>query len=297
MTSENERADISTRSTDVGRETTPARFTLTPRVIAAYAAGIGDTNPVYFDDDRPGGLIGHPGLIWRFQWHSQSVPGVTVPPEIRRRSVAAFADARFARSFREGDTITAQARLIAVRQIPPGVLSVNRWTMRDARGALVCELDYAGIVRGARVEGGDRAIAETPPLPHPASRDGEPLWTVRIPIAREAAHIYTECADIWNPIHTERRVALAAGLPDIILHGSATLMLGVREIVNRCLDADPSRLRRFAGQFRAMVIPGTAITVRCHEDRRESDGTRAIFWDALNAEGGYAVANGVVLAT
>jgi acyl dehydratase len=296
VTSEAERAAISTRSADVGRETAPARFELTPRLIAAYAAGIGDINPVYFDDDRPGGLVGHPGLIWRFQWHSQSVPGVMVPREIRRRSVAAFADARFTRPLREGDTITAQARLIAVRQIPPGVLNVNRWTMRDATGAVVCVLDYAGIVRGAHLEGEDTTITETPPLPQPTRQSDEPLWTVGIPIAREAAHVYTECADIWNPIHTERRVALAAGLPDIILHGSATLMLGVREIVNRCLDADPTRLRRFAGQFRAMVIPGTTITVRCHEDRREAGG-RAIFWDVLNAEGGYAVANGVVLAT
>ena len=27
--------------------------------------------------------------------------------------------------------------------------------------------------------------------------------------------MYTECARIWNPIHTDRAVALAAGLPDI----------------------------------------------------------------------------------
>ena len=53
--------------------------------------------------------------------------------------------------------------------------------------------------------------------------------------------------------------ATAAGLPDIILHGTATWALAGRELVARCADRDPTRLRRLRGCFRAMVIPGTAI--------------------------------------
>ena len=75
-------------------------------------------------------------------------------------------------------------------------------------------------------------------------------------------HVYTECADIWNPIHTERKVALAAGLPDIILHGTATWALAVREIVSKQLGSDPARLARFSGRCTGMVIPGNDIIVR-----------------------------------
>jgi acyl dehydratase len=74
-------------------------------------------------------------------------------------------------------------------------------------------------------------------------------------------HVYTECASIWNPIHTERAVALAAGLPDIILHGTATWALAGREILRVYGGDDPRRLRRLCGRFRAMVLPGTEITV------------------------------------
>ena len=52
-----------------------------------------------------------------------------------------------------------------------------------------------------------------------------------IPIPAGAAHVYTECAHIWNPVHTDRAVALAAGLPDLILHGSALVALAVTVVL------------------------------------------------------------------
>ena len=107
-------------------------------------------------------------------------------------------------------------------------------------------------------------------------------------IAREAPHVYTECADIWNPIHTERQVALAAGLPDIILHGTATWALAAREIVRRRCDGDPARLARLHGRFAAMVIPGTKITL----DIGATDAGVVPFV-VRNADGDPALARGV----
>jgi acyl dehydratase len=82
------------------------------------------------------------------------------------------------------------------------------------------------------------------------------------PIAREAPHVYTECAAIWNPIHTERAVALAAGLPDIILHGTATWAHAGLEILRAHAGSDAARLKRFSGRFVGMVIPGETIQIR-----------------------------------
>ena len=48
-----------------------------------------------------------------------------------------------------------------------------------------------------------------------------------MPVSATAAHVYTEGARIWNPIHTDAAVAARAGLPGIILHGTATLALAV----------------------------------------------------------------------
>ncbi len=279
----------------VGRWTIARTWELTPRLINAFAAGVGDTNPRYFDDTRAGGLIGHPGLAFTFQWNSRHMPGDTQDPETVRMGVHAWADIRYARPFRQGDAITAQGQTIAVRQIAPGVLVVQRVTMRDALGEEVAVMDTGGIVRTARTSGPDCEIAPLVPLPEATSEAAVPVWAAELPIAPDAAHVYTECADIWNPIHTERAVAQAAGLPDIILHGSATLTIGLREIVDRCLGGDPERVTRLAGQFRAMVIPGEHITVRCLEDRAAGGG-REIFFDVLNRAGQPAVHRGVVTA-
>ena len=48
-----------------------------------------------------------------------------------------------------------------------------------------------------------------------------PRWSERVEVPYHLGHVYTECARIWNPIHTDLAVARAAGLPGPILHGTA----------------------------------------------------------------------------
>ena len=143
---------------------------------------------------------------------------------------------------REGDVITSQGQSIAVKQVKPGVLSAQRFTFSDSQGDTVAIMDTGGITRGAQLDGDEAELASAPPLPQRSSDDGAPVWSTTFPIDPQAPHVYTECADIWNPIHTERKVALAAGLPDIILHGSANILIALREVINRSLDGDPTRV-------------------------------------------------------
>jgi acyl dehydratase len=81
-----------------------------------------------------------------------------------------------------------------------------------------------------------------------------------------AAHVYTEGARIWNPIHTDRAVARTAGLPGIILHGTATLAVGVSRVVAHALAGDPARVHEVAGRFTGMVPMPSSLTVRGHTD-------------------------------
>ena len=87
--------------------------------------------------------------------------------------------------------------------------------------------------------------------------------TVEIPVDGGAAHTYTECARIWNPIHTDLAVALAADLPGLILHGTATLAHGVSVGVRHLAGGDPRAMVRIRGRFGSMVpMPGnTPISV------------------------------------
>jgi acyl dehydratase len=113
------------------------------------------------------------------------------------------------------------------------------------------------------VVGGDHAVAAPPASPGDSAkeRDGQ-AEEFAFPVRRGFAHVYSECAAIWNPIHTERVVALRAGLPDIILHGTATWALAGLAVALRRAGGDPLRLRRLTGRFAAPVLPDSTLRVR-----------------------------------
>lgn len=293
-------------TSQVGHRTIALTTELTTRRLLAFVAGIGEWESRYSDDLRAGGLLGHPGLVESLMWNARHVPDDEMDPRAIPFGVHAATDWRFRRAFRAGDVITTQGETIAVRQIPPGVISTTRYRFVDSGGEEVAVMDTRAILRGLRTDGPDRVGAEVPDLATPASPGdpGDPVWSREIPILPEAAQIYTACADIYNPIHTERAYAQAAGLPDPILHGSATFAFSLRELMRQFLGNDAERLRRVAGQFRSMVTLGEPITVRALGEAPVSEGTaypggtggdRVVFWETRNAQGATAVANGVLV--
>ena len=166
----------------------------------------------------------------------------------------------FLRPIAEGETLTTQATVTGMEAIKPGVAVTTRLDTRSADGELVARTWQLGIARGVPLNGAGRATEPPPARPTLPSPWPEPR-RFPIPVAANAAHVYTECARIWNPIHTDRKVALEAGLPDIILHGTATLALAVSKLVDEFLDGAPDRVRRIGGQFRAMVLMPSTIAL------------------------------------
>jgi acyl dehydratase len=158
----------------------------------------------------------------------------------------------------------------------------------DARGELVSRTWQLGISRGVDLLGDPRAVESPPALPEPRGGVGEQR-RYPLAVAEGLAHVYTECARIWNPIHTDRAVALAAGLPDIILHGTATLALAVSRLVNELLGGDPARVRRIGGRFSAMVPMPTTLMLEV------VDQGGAAFFRVLTADGAAAVDRGFLL--
>jgi acyl dehydratase len=113
---------------------------------------------------------------------------------------------------------------------------------------------------------------------------------IDVPVARELAHVYSECAQIWNPIHTEQRVARAVGLRGTILHGTASWALAAREIVAQVGSGDHRRLKCHGGRFAAMVVPGTTLKLRLAVSRH-GDSQRVHF-SLLTPEGRPAITDG-----
>jgi acyl dehydratase len=115
-----------------------------------------------------------------------------------------------------------------------------------------------------------------------------------VAISPTLAHVYTECARIWNPIHTDRAVAHAAGLPDIILHGTATLALAVSAVLNHAPAVSARAVRRITCRFSGMVRLPSAITIQGWKPSERGDGN-AIRFQVLDVEGRPAVTQGAVL--
>jgi acyl dehydratase len=283
------------RADAIGTKVGPREVSVTPRALLAYAAGVGATSEIFLDDARVGGVVGFPAYCVALEWPVARVSGARGDPplglarEEMLRGVHATQDSCFHRPIRPGDRLLTEGSVVEIRPTRAGALVRTRLSTRDAAGGPVVTSWSASLFRGVGVAGEASALETPPPLPERELLASD-LESIEIPVAREAPHVYTECADIWNPIHTERTVALAAGLPDLILHGTATWALAAREILRRRAGDDPARLRRLHGRFAAMVIPGEPIRIELGSLR---DG--AVAFRVRNARGELALRDGIAL--
>lgn len=273
----------------VGTPLPESRRDVTVRDVLAYAAGLGETSPHVFDD--LGDLQAPPPYCVSLEWPVVSDPRKRdeygADDDELRRGVHAAQDSIFHRCIRPGDRLVTQGTIRSLRPSRAGAILLSRLETRDAEtGEPVTTSWTTSIYRGVDVDGSAEALDEAPPLPE---RTTEVDASSSVYIAPEMPHVYTECARIWNPIHTERRVARAAGLPDIILHGTATWALASREILGAYAGGEPARLERLFGRFTAMVLPGTDITV---EHARRG---RVVSFTVRNAEGEPAISQGVAV--
>ena len=281
-------------ATAVGRDLGQSVLSVTPRMTMAYAAGLGASDACYLDDLRPGGIVAPPPFCVVLEWPLVSGPAFR---ELTRTSDAqgwgsihVSQDSFFHKPIRPGRSYLTRGLLTQVRPTRVGAcIGAKLVTCERDSGAPVVTSWFAAIVLGVEVEGPATVAEQAPELEPIATADANRLAWTSIAIARQLPHVYTECASIWNPIHTERAVARSVGLPDIILHGTATWALAGLGVVQRLAGGDPTRLRRLGGHFKGRVIPGSIITLGCHADGSDSGGVQ---FEVRNAEGEVALANG-----
>jgi acyl dehydratase len=252
----------------VGASTESITHEVDARWLMAYAAGLGDLNPRYLDT-AAGAVVAHPVFPVCLEWPvilaSRNLPGSELlTAAARARGVHAAHDLHLYRPIRAGDRLTTRATVVGLRRIRSGAAQLVRLDTVDAAGEPVCRTWQLSILRDVEIVGGDRSVADAPAwpeLPRSAAMPAARAVQRTIAVAAGAAHVYTECARIWNPIHTDRAVALAAGLPDIILHGTATMALAVSRLVEDRLNGDPLRVTRLGGRFSAMVRMPATLTL------------------------------------
>jgi acyl dehydratase len=278
----------------LGLQLEPQSWSASPRRILAYAAGIGASEPAYLDDAQVGGLRALPfqcvSLEWPVLLSMRHATRDVLTPQEASRGVHAVQDSTFHRPVRPGDRLVTEGQLVSAKPIRAGVLTVCRLITRDSdSGEPVTTTWTSSIYRNVGLTGEATPLAEPAPLdPVDAAPPGPNARETRIHIPTQMPHVYSECANIWNPIHTERHVALAAGLPDIILHGTATWALAGLTILREHGRDDVGALKRLTGRFSGMVMPGDDIVVR-----HEPAPTGAIRFDVRTSSGAPAITQGV----
>ncbi|MGH7986896.1 MAG: MaoC/PaaZ C-terminal domain-containing protein [Candidatus Binataceae bacterium] len=283
-------------SSMVGSTTGAIAAEVDERWSMAYAAGLGDALACYLDTRRTAGIVAHPLFPVCFEW-----PAATSLRAKHRASVSAAEAARgvhatqhtmIHRLVRPPERLLTTATIAGIERRKPGVYELTTFETVDAAGAAVCTTYNGTIYRQVELSGPDRPSGHLPPATL-AALPARPRAELKVPVVAVAAHVYTECARIWNPIHTDAAVAARVGLPAIILHGTATLALSISRIVEEELGNDPERVAEIYGRFGAMVLMPSAITVRVLTREKLAAG-ETIFFETLTQEGGRAVRDGVV---
>lgn len=246
----------------VGREARAETVHIDKRWIMAYNAALGEVS-----------ATPHPLFPVCYEWDAtRALRESTGLQALNAQLVHAQHDLLIHRPPKAEERLTTRARVVAAGERKPGAFVTIRLTAHDAGGEPVSTSDYGMLYRSVALEGASRAIeqVEDPPRHSKALRRiGD------VPIAATAAHVYTECARIWNPIHTDPDYARDAGLPGIILHGTATLALSITAVLKALGKTPISRVRcRFAG----MVLMPSTLSVHA------ADQGTSIAFDARNEQ-------------
>lgn len=244
----------------IGRAWGPLDWQATPRRILAFRAGLAPEDAAPLDDtaDLHASPLHCVTPEWTMSLALRADAAGTLTEAEARRGVHAGQDSRFHRRPQAGETVKVTAELLGARQSRAGVVSTLRQTGTGEDGALLWETLSSSVYRDVTLTGSG---PEGPPRPdYGADLTGADETPVRL--SAGLPHVYSECADIWNPIHTERAVALAAGLPDIIVHGTALWALAGLALIEAHAGGDERRLARLACAFVGQALPGQTAQLR-----------------------------------
>lgn len=249
-----------------GRRFGPLRWEATPRRILAYRAAMAPDDEAGLDDANAP-LFALPTHIatpeWLLTLDILDALKAVMPPEEAVRGVHVSQDTQFLAPVAAEDVVEVGAEVLGVRATRSGAILASRVTAKKAGTEIVfSQTTAATLYRGVAAE--DSGEAPAPPSVNGLS-GARLITTLRLPPG--FAHIYSECAEIWNPIHTERRVALDAGLDGIIVHGTALWAAAGLALAG----GDARRLRRLTARFAAPIPAGAPVKLRARKGAAQTD--------------------------
>lgn len=277
----------------VGLRGPSAADTLEDRWVSNYAAAVGDTNPVYYDNRVATPLPAHAAYVSHLEWdaigllHAAHLGALT--PDERVRGVHIFNSTRLHRPLIAGDVLAASASVVGVERHRAGAKMTIRIDTVDAQQRSVATSYTATIFRGVELDA--EAAPPASDLGAAARSAQQPTRTQDIAITGLAPYVFSECARDYGAIHTDMKVAAKAGLPGLILHGTGTIAYVLSALTNHEAGGDPGVVRGFQARLSGMVLCPSVMTLRVFR----GDDPGAIHFDVLTDRGDTALSHGIVI--
>lgn len=278
----------------VGRGSEVFHDRVEDRWVMNYAAAVNDRNPIYLDN-RGSAMPAHPAYVSQLEWQpifqvqqaARDAAGMSDAE--RMRGVHSFNDTKFPRAIYSGDELTCVATIVGVEQRRSGARVSFDICTTNQRGQVVALSRTMTIFRDVEVKDGDVVPQSWDSAE--VSVEASPSRQETISLGPLAAHVFSECARDYNPIHTDIKVATAAGLPGLILHGTGTFAYALTSLINHEGGGKPVSARRIRGRLGAMVLCPSDMMLRVYAD--ESSANRFGF-QILNDRSEPAIAEGLI---
>jgi len=283
----------------VGAQIKPLKTVVEKRLSTNYAAAIGETNPLYFDDLNHDLLVAHPlfpvTLSWEINSNLDKYIDYPIEKELIQRLVHQTEYMEINRLLKVEEEIIIKGEIVAVLPHNSGTRIVVRFDYLDEGEELVLREYTGGLIFGLTCADQGKGKDDIPVIAKIELEEGkEPVWEKEISVDRNLTYIYDGCANISSPIHTSPKFANSLGLPGIILHGTATLAIAVKELTVH-YNLDPQQIKAVAAKFTGMVIPGNSITLWVLK-MEEADGMKRIDFEVLNDKGEAVIMGGSIIA-
>jgi acyl dehydratase len=268
------------------------------------------------------GVIAHPVFVWAVEWpllwhrtgelFRGKLPSERGLTDAERRGGALhfWEDIVIHRAIQSDETILTTMTLVGVEQKRQGAVTTYMFEHADEQGQPLLTTWQGAYWRGVDVEGSPRVegSARMPPpiddgpddtAPSSLPSSGAPgrceHEEIVIAVRAHEGVIYSECARIWNPIHSDRVAALASGLPEPILHGTATMAKCVSAIVER-YGVPINAVRRVrVSKFGAHVLMPSTVKCRVLKVVR-GRATLSVHYVATGDRGNIVIHGGLVVA-
>ncbi|MFX1508623.1 MAG: MaoC/PaaZ C-terminal domain-containing protein [Promethearchaeota archaeon] len=121
----------------------------------------------------------------------------------------------------------------------------------------------------------------------------EILFSNDMKVTSDQSVRYAAVSGDENPIHVDKDVAIAVGLPDIILHGLCSLAFATQAVVDELAEGDPAKVKQIKVRFSKPVLMDSTLTTEGWL-LEEGKTTKTIGFETKNENGEVVLKLGLI---